>query len=302
MGAIRKDPGRPLMLVCNAEKVWTYQDPGRGLDTPESPEFHQKRDLEILYRLNLFPGAILPARILFHRLWDQIENLEGLCVFSSETAPAWTGWPRTRVAAYRRGWQRGVAVLLRPRPVGELRREKHLSVAVVERSGVVAVRPHILLCSVCQYGAGVRPPYPEDNLPELIQRMLRDPTLQLRQVPHADWMMCAPFPYRHTAINACVNNKGSGGLPNQLRDLRVLQILGLTYGALHLARALYRQLLERVPGTRAICRIEHGRPSVWWTGCGALPKDNPNYRRGRKALLKQLDRADKALEKTALPR
>lgn len=116
MDAIRKDPDRPLMLVCNADEIWGYQDPGRGSDTPESPEFNQKRDLEILYRINLFPGAILPARILFHRLWDQIENLEGLCVFSSETAPAWAGWPRTRVAAYGGGGNEGWRLSFGPAP------------------------------------------------------------------------------------------------------------------------------------------------------------------------------------------
>ena len=41
--------------------------------------------------------------------------------------------------------------------------------------------------------------------------------------------MCAPCPSRAAKCNGCVNNKGSGGLPNQMRDLRVLQKLGLHY-------------------------------------------------------------------------
>ena len=32
-------------------------------DTPEGPDFNVKRDMEILLRMDLAPGTVLPARI-----------------------------------------------------------------------------------------------------------------------------------------------------------------------------------------------------------------------------------------------
>lgn len=288
MRAVRAEPDRPLTLVCNAGEVYGYQDPGFAADTPEGRDYNLRRDLEILHKINLFPGATLPARIVFNRVWDWVENLEGICAYPRKTAPAWAGWSRARLAAYRRGRQRGVTALIPPRPAGTMRAAKRQSVAALARADAIDIRPHILLCSLCQYGGGVRPPFAEDNLPELIQLILRKPETRLRLVPHADWMMCAPCPYRRDSLNACVNNKGSGGLPNQMRDLRVLQKLGLTFGSVLPAREIYRRVFERIPGTLEICRIEPGRPSVWWTGCGAATADSQNYARGRKELMKLL--------------
>ena len=118
--------------------------------------------------------------------------------------------------------------------------------------------------------------------------MLEKPDTQITLAPFADWMMCAPCPYRVPGLNACVNNRGSGGLPNQLRDLRVLQRLGLAYGQTVNARDLYRLILERIPGTLEFCRIEHSKPSIWWTGCGSATVDSENYEKGRRLLAAEL--------------
>ena len=174
------------------------------------------------------------------------------------------------------------------RSAPEMGADKKRSISDMEKAQPIDVRPHILLCSLCQYGAGTRPPFAEDNLPELVQMILKKPDIRIRMAPHADWMMCAPCPYRVAATRACVNNKGSGGLPNQMRDLRVLQKLGLTFGSILPARELYRRIFKRIPGTLEICRIEPGRPSVWWTGCGAAEADSPNFAKGRKQLMKLL--------------
>jgi hypothetical protein len=284
--AVRKEPDRPLTLVCNVGEIYGYQDPGLAEDTPEGPEFNLRRDLEILHKINLFPGATLPARIIFNRIWDWVETLEGICAFSRKTARAWSGWPKARLAAYRRGRRRGVTALIPPRSVRAMTAAKRQSLAAMARAEAIDVRPHILLCSICQYGGGLRPPFAEDNLPELVQLILEKPETRLRLAPHADWMMCAPCPYRRDALNACVNNKGSGGLPNQMRDLRVLQKLGWTFGSVLPARDIYRRVLTRIPGTLEICRLEPARPSVWWTGCGSATVDNRNYVRGRKQWMK----------------
>ncbi len=285
LDTLRRAPDAPLTLRCNVGDAFAYQNPGHADDTADREEHNAKRDLEILYRLNLFPGCTLPARIIFNRLLDRIEDLAGICIYPTETSEAWAGCPKARGESYRMGREKGSNAVFAPRADQEMKQEKAHSLAAMHKAESIRVRPHILMCSICQYGGGTRPPFAEDNLPELIELMLKSPDIRVTLAPYADWMMCAPCPYRVPALNACVNNRGSGGLPNQLRDLRVLQRLGLTYGSTLNARELYKLLLDRIPGTLEMCRIEHSRPSVWWTGCGVATADSENYAKGRTQLL-----------------
>lgn len=280
---VRKSPDIPISLRCNAGEVFTYQDPGAGEDTPGGAEFNLRRDLEILYKLNLHPGCTLPARIIFSRLLDTIEDVSMICDCSATDAQK--RCPKIENGSYQRGREKGIDAIIPPRIEQDMRRDKEESLDAMHKVEAKSARPHILLCSVCQYGRGTRPPYPEDNLPELVELALEEPDTLITLAPHADWMMCAPCPYRSSELNACVNNKGSGGLPNQMRDLRVLHRLGLTYGSTLKARDLYKLIFERISGTLEICRIEHSRPSVWWTGCGAATADSEDYEEGKKLLI-----------------
>ncbi|OGV71445.1 MAG: hypothetical protein A2269_00620 [Lentisphaerae bacterium RIFOXYA12_FULL_60_10] len=288
LDSVRKEPDLPITLQCNVGEVFSYQDPGTKEDTPEGSEFNVRRDLEILHKLNLAPGCTLPARIIFNRLFDFIETLDGICVYNTTTSDAWRGNTRAVADAYARGRAKGISALLPVRSEPDMKQSKTESIAAMHKADAIDVRPHILVCSVCQYGNGTRPPFAEDNLPELLALILEKPGVRIRLAPHADWMMCAPCPYRESSLNACVNNKGTGGLPNQLRDLRVLQILGQRFGDVVDARELYRRLLERIPGTLALCRLEPARPSVWWSGCGSATADSPAYFRGREQLMARL--------------
>ncbi|MHC4884488.1 MAG: hypothetical protein ACYTGH_05315 [Planctomycetota bacterium] len=76
---IRAHPDRPLNLACNVSDAFPYQDPGPAEDTPEGAAYNLKRDLEILHRINLFPGATLPARIIYGRLFDRIGGTLEVC-------------------------------------------------------------------------------------------------------------------------------------------------------------------------------------------------------------------------------
>ena len=62
----------------------------------------------------------------------------------------------------------------------------------MQHADAIPVRPHILVCAVCQYGEGSRPPYETDNLPEMLQFILKNPQAQIKMADNADWMMCAP--------------------------------------------------------------------------------------------------------------
>ena len=285
LATVRETPDMPITLRCNAGDVFTYQDSGTADDTPEGAEFNVRRDLEILHKLNLFPGCILPARILFNRLLERIDKVSGICGYSTVTSGAWQGCPKAGSGHYERGREKGIDAIIPPRTEQDMAKAKAESLEAMYNAGAIRVRPHILLCAVCQYGGGTRPPYPEDNLPELLALILKEPDTLITLAPNADWMMCAPCPYRAPELNACVNNRGSGGLPNQVRDLRVLQKLGLTYGSTLPARDLYRLIFTRISGTLEICRLEHADPSVWYTGCGAAAANSEAYEQGKKMLM-----------------
>lgn len=289
LAAVGKSPDLPLTLTCNVGEVFAYQDPGTAADTPEGAAYNVKRDLEILHKLNLAPGSTLPARILFSRALDRIEDVSAIC--SCGTAPvseAWKGCPLAHSGCYARGRAKDIAAIIPPRCAQDMEHDKAESIEAMHKAPTKKVRPHILLCSVCQYGGGTRPPFPDDNLPELLALILREPDTLIELVAHADWMMCAPCPSRAPELNACVNNRGSGGMPNHLRDLRVMQKLGLTYGSVVKARELYGLIFSRLSGTLEICGYEVARPSVWWTGCGSATSNSENFEKGRRALMEAL--------------
>lgn len=288
LATVRQTPDAPITLHCNVGDVFAYQDPGPEADAPGSPEFERRKDLDVLLRLNLPPGTTLPARILFHRLLDRIATVAGICGCDTATSDAWQGCPKARSGRYEKARERGIEAIIPPRSEAEMEQAKKASLAAMLRAEAIPVRPHILVCSVCQYGGGVRPPFKADNLPDLLQLMFRKPDTQITMARGADWMMCAPCPNWAPRTSACVNVQGSGGLTNQLRDLRTLQRLGLTYGATMNARELFRRILERIPNTMDICRLDSPTPSVWWDPCGARETNNPDYEKGRQMLMEKL--------------
>ncbi|MBS3762723.1 MAG: hypothetical protein KGZ25_05380 [Planctomycetes bacterium] len=286
---IRRNPDIPIALRCNVGGAFSYQDIGTESDTPEGSEFNVRRDLEVLHKLNLPPGCVLPARIIFTRAFDGIESVEGICGYATATSEAWEGCPRADTGCYEKGRAKGIEALIPPRDEDEMKREKEKSLETMYDADAISIRPHILLCAVCQYGSGVRPPYAPDNLPELMQLILDKPATLIKVASHADWMMCAPCPDRVPETNACVTNKGSGGLPNQMRDLRVLQKLGMTYGDTIEARELYKRIFERIPGTFEICALDHCDPSIWYTSCGIQTSESENYDKGRRMLMENME-------------
>lgn len=291
MEAIRKCPDMPISLVCNAGDVYVYQDPGTTDDTSEGCDFNRKRDLDILQRMSWPPGTTLPARAVFKSILKQIPTVAGLCGYDPATSEGWTGCPKAKSGSYERGCGKGTDAIISPRDPQEMAREKKVSVEALHAANEVTIRPHILLCAVCQYGNGVRPPFQEDNLPDLLDLVLhKHPNLLIKMARGADWMMCAPCPSRVSTLNACVNTLGSGGLSNEKRDLDMLQKLGLHFGSSLPAKELYQLIFERIPTTQEICRRDGNCcPCVWWDGCGEsnVKEGNAGYAKGRQELMEQ---------------
>jgi hypothetical protein len=289
--ALRENPDLPITLVCNAGDVYCYQDPGIEDDTPEGRDFNRKRDLDVLQTLDLEPGCTLPARALLLTLLSRITSVAGICGYSTVTSEHWQGCPKATSGNYEKGHAQGIAALIPPRSEQEMAEEKEKSLQALCAAQEVTVRPHILLCAVCQYGGGTRPPYPADNLPELIELIVtKNPDVQIKLARQADWMMCAPCPQRVPKLNACVNVLGSGGLSNEKRDLDMLQKLGLQFGSSMKARELFRLIFERIPTTKEICGRDNTAPSVWWDPCGESNRTQgqPNYETGKALLMEKL--------------
>ena len=285
--AIRQAPDLPLMLRCNAGGIYAYQDPGVAEDTPEGPEFNRKRDTDLLQWLDLPPGTILPARVLLKRLLLRVPSVQGICGSETPTSEAWRGCAKAASGDYECGREGGIGALIEPRPEAEMGVDKDASMAAMEAADVVPIRPHLLLCALCQYGGGTRPPFHDDNLPEFLQAVISpDSRCQVRLVPGAEWTLCAPCPHR-TADGSCVIGQVScGGLYNEAKDLNVLQVLGLTYGTVMDAREMYRLVLTRIPTVNGVCaltRIPVGQHSVWEDGCHTMTFPGP-YERARDAL------------------
>jgi hypothetical protein len=308
---IRKNPDIPVTLLCNAGDIFAYQDPGHADDTPGSAEFNRKLDLEILQRIDLPPGITLPARIILHRIWDRIENVSGICNCEDGESETCKSCPKAKAGFYEKGRELSLLyavpgwasqldfceadlpkaknALIVPRTKEERAEAKRQSIEAMEHADAIAVRPHILLCAICQYGVGSRPPYETDNLPEMIQFILKNPTAKIRIAEAADWMMCAPCPSMNK-FHACYNVKGHAGLTSQLRDVRVLQKLGLGYGEVINAHELYQRIFERIPSSALICgSISKGvkDPSVWDDECGHHCESLPEYVKGREQLIKE---------------
>lgn len=283
---IREHPDTPLMLCANIGDAYGWQDPGHAEDTPEGVDFNRKRDLDILQRLDLAPGSVLPARVLLKRLLLCLPTVARVCGYDTVTSPAWQGCARAHSGDYERGVAQGFAPHIPARPELEMTAEKTRSLAALEDAEVVRIRPHILLCAVCQYGGGTRPPFKEDNLPEFVQKVLAGWDPQVELVPGADWDMCAPCPHR-SAEGHCVTGRVSGaGVYNEMKDLEVMQVLGMTYGDRMPAHALFRLIFERIPTADGVCaltKVESPLYSVWRDGCSNNTFPGP-YEKGREQL------------------
>ena len=224
-----------------------------------------------------------------------VSTVSGLCSYSRVTGEAWKGCPKAASGNYDRGYEKGINALIAPTTEEEMAQEKKKSLEALNLANEVPVRPHILVCAVRQYGDGLRPPYKEDNLPELIDLILtRNPDIPIKMASGADWMICAPCPGRNPKLNCCTHVWGAGELDSQQRDMNLLRKLGLKFGSTMKARELYRLIFERITTTHGIpdiCIKHNTMPSVWWDECGGhLYQANPKakYEKGKRELMEKL--------------
>jgi len=285
--AVRENPVLPLTLRCNVTSTYAYQNPGDDEDTPEGDLFSVRRDLKILQRMGLVPGATRPAIDLFELLLRNIETAKGIVWFDEVTSDTWRGEPRES-CHYEAGRALGLRTIIYPRADEEMARVKRGLVKVIYEADVLEIRPHHMMCMTCFHGGREElGPIDEDNLFEAIDVIHEDPEIPIRMIC-GPCMICPPCPSYDLSSGLCIGGR-SMSLRDELKDLDVLQRLGLEYGDVLPARELFTRLYERVASTREICGHGDGvERSPEWRVCGG-PDGDPRYVKGRAAGLGFLD-------------
>ena len=278
---VRQQPDAPITLRCNVDSVYRYQNPGRKEDTPEGELFNDKRDLDVIQKLGLAPGATRPARELFDRLLKQVPSAAGVCGYDCVTGPDWKGCPRASSGSYEKGRALGLDAIIPPRGEDEKARAKAESVRAMRQSDGLCIRPHHLMCMACFWGDGRNvKPIAEDNLYEAIEIIRKNPDVPVRLVAGC-CDICPPCSCYDPATRLCVGGNGRG-LRDQKKDLDVLQRLGLRFGDTLPARELYARLFETIRSTREICAYDDGVVRGWeWSICGG-PEGNKKYEEARR--------------------
>ena len=283
VAAIREKPYAPIRLRANVSSIYAFQNPGTDEDTPEGPLFNVKRDLDILQRLGLTPGAVMPAIDLFDLLLMQVPATDVVAACQKGLSDLFPGCSAQFAEDYRRGVAPGLASIFRLRSDEEMARVKEQSAAATLNADHLYIRPHHLMCMTCFYGANMDDlkPIKEDNLYEAIIAIQRNPDIPITLL-RGPCMICPPCVFYDAEANLCYLRVGIG-LRDEKKDLDALQLLGLDYGDTLPARRLLARLYQRIPSTKLVCGHKDGiERSSSWRICDDH-EGSPRYRKGRAA-------------------
>ncbi len=277
--AVRADPAVPLTLRCNVTSTYEYQNPGTAEDTPEGALFNVRRDLKIMQRMGMTPGATHPATQVFKRLLEAVDTAKDILWFEEATSRAWRGEPREN-CRYEEGRALGLEAVIPGRSEQEMARVKVESVKAMYAAERLDIRPHHLMCMACFYGDREElAPIPADNLFEAIDIIHRNPEIPIRLMC-GPCMICPPCAGYLPATGDCIAGVAMS-LRDELKDLDVLQRLGLEYGDTLPASKMYRGLFDCIASTTEICGYGDGvARSPEWHVCRG-PEGSAGYKRAR---------------------
>ena len=246
----------------------------------------RRKDLEVLRRLGIPPNSVLPAYWAYRLLFLRAPSLEGICRTSSPPSEAWPECPWARKGYYekiageapaglaeqtRLGEKldgKGIWAMLRPRTRQDMKHDKQISArSIATEAKRLFIRPNHLLCILCT--AQKEDPLIHDNLVELRKRMEADPDIPVTLVEGC-CMVCDPCNVYHPAEHLCY----AAHIKNPLRDLMVLERLGLPPGATLPARELYQLIYDRIGSLREICGwADETNTAPFWGRCGNYQSD-----------------------------
>ncbi len=158
----------------------------------------------------------------------------------------------------------------------EVRKAKAESCKAIEQADRLFIRPHHLMCLMCHYGLGdLENPLDVDNLHEILVKMRDNPDIPVT-LNEGCCMVCDPCPAYDPDKHMCIWIYTR----DQLKDLRVLQKLGLKPGDTVGARELMNLLTARIKTTTEICGADvFVRESYVWAPCSSA--ESGNYERAR---------------------
>ena len=282
---VRKCPATPICLRANTGALFAFQNPGHDENSSDHSLVNIKRDLDILQRMGLVPGATRPAIDLFRRLLEQVPSLEGICGYGSGGEGIWNVSANSDCADYARARAKGIDAIIPGRSDKDMATTKDKTARGLYSVDVLHIRPQHLMCMTCFDGnKDDVAPIAEDNLYEAIDVMRKNPNIPVRLVKGC-CMICPPCSAFFPETNACIASY-SMALRDEKKDLDVLHAMGLEYGDTMPAHKLLRLLFSSIHSTTQICGYGDGdTTSPEWRVCGGK-SGNAGYLKARAAGLR----------------
>jgi len=284
--AIKKDPYTPLMLRCNVESTFRFQNPGHRHDTPEGKLFNICRDLSIIQKLGLLPGSIMPAIDLIRRFSiDGINNTDGICSSGNGTASC-KSCKFVKSGNYERGIKTACDSLIQSRPENELSACKKNTSKKLCNKKCLHIRPHHLLCLACTAGDKKTEDFTYvkgTNIFEVVELCRNNPEILIKLNQGPD-MICAPCPGYSPDTGLCAKSFCIG-LRDQKKDIDVLHAIGLNYGDMLPAYKLFNLIFAKISSTVQICGFGNAvKTGPAWRVCSGENNldGSPEFKKARK--------------------
>ena len=241
----------------------------------------RRKDLEVCRVLGILPNTEIPAFFAYTILFQRQPTLDGICRTGSKRSKAWPECPYAKKRYYEKiagGREYGLAeqtlcgetmdgqgvwAMLRPRSREDMKQAKDTSAKfIMEKADRLYMRPQHVLCLLC------RPTKDEvlveDNLIEMMRRMEEDPSIPVTLVEGC-CQACDPCNEYHPGEHLCYHTH----VKNSLRDLLILERLGLPPGATVPAGELYQRVYDRIATLKEICGWRDGSDTApYWGPCG----------------------------------
>lgn len=267
--AIKADLNQPLLLRCNVESTFKFQNSGTELDTPEGELFNLRRDLTILQRLGLTPGSAFPATDLIRLFVNGLTECSDVCGAPQHHTEIWQGCKFATTGNYERGLKEVLSVLGGIRSKSQRITCKQETAPQMYQHEILEIRPHHLLCMICFLDGKTLEelqPIDEDHLYEALEICQKNPSIPIKLVA-GPCMICPPCHGFDPDSGTCSAAFGMG-LRDQKKDLDTLRQLGLKYGDVFPAVELYKLIFDRVENFTAICGFTNARRTgPAWTVC-----------------------------------
>lgn len=267
--AIMADLNQPLLLRCNVESTFRFQNPGTELDTPEGELFNLRRDLTILQRLGLTPGSAYPATDLIRLFVNELTDCSDVCGAPPNSIEIWQGCKFATSGNYERGLKDALTTLGGIRPKSQRIACKQETAPQMYKHKVLEIRPHHLLCMICFLDGKTLEelqPIDEDHLYEVLEICQENPHIPIKLVA-GPCMICPPCHGFDPHSGTCSAAFGMG-LRDQKKDLDTLRLLGLKYGDVLSAVELYNLIFDRIENFTAVCGFTTAhRTGPAWSVC-----------------------------------